>query len=67
MPSLTWVLVLVVVLAGGEEKRTELAGPFTNLSACSIMGGIMNQRRFTIKIPEDAQRAYMACDGRAGY
>ena len=65
MPTIAFFLMLVVIPAGGEEKRTELAGPFTNISACAIMGGILAQRGFSVKIPEDVSTAaYMTCERR---
>ena len=61
MPSIIFVLMLVVTLAGGKIEQTELAGPFTNLTACVIMGGILQQQEFTVSVPDDYEKVRMAC------
>jgi len=60
-PTITFVLTLVVTLAGGTVERTPLVSPFTNLTACVIVGGILDRRELTAKIPEDAESAHMEC------
>ena len=63
-PSLIFTLMLFYTLGSGVVEQKELAGPFTNLTACVIVAGIINQRGLTVSIPEDATKVQMGCVGR---
>jgi len=66
MPSITWVLMLVVTLASGEVEYTVLANPpFTTISACAIAAGLLYRRG--VEISKGAKEARMACAQQVRY